>query len=439
MNRPQRVFSSPRRSHVLLALVLLLVGSGCSSTYVRERSAPPLQTTPEQVVYLVGDFGAESDVFHDVVDAIATELYEDEHRRGSGDSPFLLSTGDNLYSTGLPPHATAETPETVELARLVEAWNRCVYSGRPVPFVLIPGNHDHDNDALRTTRETGEIAGWFELPRLVDAPHWVPVPGSIPDDVADVPSHIREARRDPAEFARLFAPERIPFAGRAVGIVAIDSQLLIDLYRRGHDEAAAEYLTALRRELRSIHGDAWRGVVAHHPIATYGKHRPAYGARWLFGPGWPQFPETGHRFTGFPPVGTLITFAWWVRHHPQNFHSGPYTRYAEALTELLEQEGVSVFLAGHDHSLQLIDLGRIHPMERPSIPNIGVAPHSPRPLVVVSGAGTWVDPVSRGRGTLAHHTGGGFVRLAFHRRHLEIELIDRHGERVYRHRLGREQ
>ena len=396
------------RSLLLFTLVL----TGCASEWYARQIVDCL--TPDQVVYLVGDFGKDSPILEDVGAALGEAT-----RKEAAGNLGILALGDNLYESGLvrcPPSECSETPEAQQLRRV--AW---LLKGVDGKVFLLPGNHDYDSDALNPDRP-GDITQWYFLEKLgVDAP-WRPVLGDSAgfEDPDALYQHLYyEKQGGSAEvLAEFFAPRPV-VSSPDVLIVGIDSQLLIDLYQDDREDLVEGYLETLREVLKT---DAtWRAVAAHHPLETYGKHRVARPMRFLFGPGWPQFPERWHKFTAIPGIGTLATSFWWILHAEQNIHSGPYQKYRDALYPVLKEEGVDLFLAGHDHNTQLIELSVARRDKAASL------------LQIQTGEAAKEDPVTRGRGSLAYHTGGGFVRLAFNGQQVCVEMRDRQGKVRHRH------
>jgi hypothetical protein len=396
-------------------LLFTLILTGCASEwYARTSAVCPV--TADQVVYLVGDFGKDSPILQDVGAALAGATAQDADL-----GPTVLALGDNLYQSGLSrcaPAACYGSPEAQNLRDVAQRFGDVQGN-----VFLLPGNHDYHSNALDPD-PPGDITHWYFLKDLgVEAP-WRPLLGDAsefknPDALYHYLYHPPPSTTPAQQLTDFLAPRPVVATDQLL-IVGIDSQLLIDLYRGGQDTLANEYLEDLRQKLKPQ--ATWKAVAAHHPLETYGKHRVAQPMRLLFGPGWPQFPEPWQKLTAVPGLGTLVTLGWWARHSPQNIHSGPYDRYRKGVYDVLQAEGVALFLAGHDHNTQLIELSAV--FKDPSAHPL---------LQVLTGEAAKEDPVGRGRGSLAYHTGGGFVRLAFDQTQLCVEMRDRHGLVRYRH------
>jgi hypothetical protein len=373
----------------------------------------------ESVVYFVGDVGTPSQELEQVASAIAAELLKDEGPDRSRTEPILVALGDNLYPKGLPtPGAEAKHPEPRErLRELARVFARCRFRGRPAVVVLVPGNHDYGGEALSARRSLGDITRWYYLDELgiEGLDRWVVLPGARPPDVTTSGELYARVYQNAQTLAAFMKPRKVPGLGRSLNLVAIDSELLIDLFRTRSEDLVQDYLEGLRMALAEPSSE-WRAVVAHHPLETFGKHRPAVPGRFLLGPGWPQFPQWWHKVVA--PIGPLVTFGYWLTHHTQDVHSRPYREYRSALLELLAAEGVPLFVAGHDHNTQLIEL--------------------PGSVVqLVSGEATHLDPVTKGKGSFFYHMDHGFVRMSAFSHQLFIEVKNSHGETVFGYGLDR--
>ena len=413
-----------RLSISCLTLLLLLALLGCAATYRASNEVPPPPRDPGRVVYVLGDFGNPSPGLMDVTRAVARELEQDETAGRAQGQPLILELGDNLYVSGLP-RPEVKAPEVRErIQAIATALSVCRYRQIPVPVVLLPGNHDYDGDALSADREWGDITRWYFLAKLglTGVEGWRMCPGQLkPQDITSSGLYSR-IYASVSALVDFMAPCRVEGTGAEVAVVAIDSQLLLDLYAQDESELADRSLERLRERLRGIPVGTWRVVATHHPVASYGEHRPVVWGRLCFGPGWPQFPDLWQGVLVIPPLGTLVTLGRWAASHRQDFHSAVQRRYRDKLCEILRDQNVSVVLSGHDHNLQLLDLS-------PSAPGGGAL------LQVISGSASHIDAVTRGPETLAYHAGHGFVRLVATKPQLTIELYDREGGLVARHVL----
>ena len=307
--------------------------------------------------------------------------------------------------------------------------------------MLVPGNHDYQDNAL-VQEEFGDITRWYFLEELgvEGAEHWNHEPGDAAgfESAAALSAHIDGNPRAHIDFME---PASIAGTGDDVFIVALDSELVLDLYAEGLDDLANAYLERLAEAIDAVPAGAWKMIAAHHPPVTYGKHGRSSLGNWVFGQGWPQFPKpwqwglaaavplgvalgilvapAAAIIVAAPPVSTAV-----LSTRKQDVGSEPYGRYVDKLLEIAHKHSVAVILAGHDHNTQLIDLGSA---------NVGAASG----LLVVTGAGSRVDPVSKGPGLLAYVADYSYVRMVQYASGLSFEVRGRRGELLYRYDLPR--
>ncbi len=434
----------PKRLFVAAIAATIGLLPACSRIYVAPPGSieSPAATPPLSVVYLVGDFGMPKDSFVHLTDAIGRDVEGDE-ALSLRSAPIILELGDNLYERGLPHDLSAPgaQEEIDKLRAIAREFAEIRYRGDQVSLVLVPGNHDYQDNAL-VQEEFGDISRWYFLEELgvEGAEHWDHEPGDAAGfaSAAALSAHLDGNPRAHTDFME---PASIPGTGDDVFIVALDSELVLDLYAEGLDDLADAYFERLAEALDAVPAGGWKMIAAHHPPVTYGKHgRPSFG-NWLFGQGWPQFPKTWQWglaaavplgvvlgivaapaaaiIVEAPPVSTAL-----VSKRKQDVGSEPYGRYAEKLLEIAHDHSVAVILAGHDHNTQLIDLGSV---------NAGAASG----LLVVTGAGSRVDSVSKGPGLLAYVADYSYVRMVHYASRLSFEIKGRHGELLYRYDLPR--
>jgi hypothetical protein len=119
------------------------------------------------------------------------------------------------------------------------------------------------------------------------------------------------------------------------------------------------------------------------------------------------------------PLSTAL-----VTGRKQDVGSQAYDRYAAELLRIVDEGGVDGIFSGHDHNTQFIELAAVDDVVT-------------EPLLVITGAGSKVDPVRRGPGTVAFLSDYSYVRLTHHAGGLSFEIIDRQGESRYRYDLAR--
>lgn len=397
---------------------------GCASVYHGEASAPPIAAKARSAIYIIGDFGTPNSGLRTVGAAIARDIEADEREGRSQSPPFIIELGDNMYVRGLPRPGVGSGRERERLRKMARAFALCRYEGRPVPLVLVPGNHDYDEDALSAEREYGDITRWlfledFKVPELAS---WRHALGERGEESSAAELYDR-VYRSPRALVDFMSPRLIAEAGPGVAVVAIDSELLQTLMDKGLDSLVDLYLYRLRSALRQIPIGTVRVVAGHHPIESYG-NRPNQPGRFVLGPGWPQFPELWMKALALPPLGSLVTFGRWLVRRPQDIHSSCASEFSDRVGGLLLDEDVRLYLSGHDHNHQLIDLA-------------AARGEAGRLLQILTGSTARANhPVSKGVGTLYYRLGRGYVRLLVCEGELIIEMKDELGQTDHRHRLS---
>ena len=434
-----------RRRWAVVAVVVSLVAVACSRLYV-EAPAGGVAVPggePLSTVFLIGDFGRPGPPLEDLVDAISGDV-TDAAEASRRTAPLILELGDNLYEEGLPRdlNAPGADAEVAKLRAIAAQFARISHGGRQVPVALIPGNHDYDDNALLTENNRGDISRWYFLDELgIDgASAWTHVPGDASrfDSSADLFAHLEG---DPAARVSFMEPMPVPGLDAGLWVVALDSELILDLYAEGYEQLAADYWESLDRVLAASPAGSWLMIAAHHPPVTYGKHGPPSAGNWVFGQGWPQFPKAWQKALAFatplgvvlgivihpaalalavaPPLATVFASG-----RQQDVGSPVYDRYADELLRLAAVHDVDAVLAGHDHNTQIIELSAID----------GFAGDT---ILVISGAGSKVDPVRRGAGTVAYLANYSYVRMIQYVGGVSFEIVDRQGGTRFRYGLSR--
>jgi hypothetical protein len=167
--------------------------------------------------------------------------------------------------------------------------------------------------------------------------------------------------------------------------------------------------TKNRREIK------WRIIAAHHPLYSVGEH----GGYSEWDPEEQRVHYLNHCNPDSDAVGYFLNLA-----DPEDLCAERYRAYQHAIKAVIRQSGVPVqiFLAGHDHSLQLL----YYP-DRDSL-------NCPK-IHIVSGAGSHVSRVKSPAPQLAEYTCPdnnskqqgksqyGFVRFDFKEDHLYVRFF----------------
>jgi hypothetical protein len=297
------------------------------------------------------------------------------------DSTTVVFLGDNIYERGF------RTPELDEPADVAEARTRLdaqlgVLEQSGAEGIFIPGNHDWDDGGRLGWTRMRELDGYLNRVRAEGIPVTLLPPAGCPGP-------------------------RTRDLGGVVRLAVIDTQWWLHTRSKlgPSSPALCENLTedaviqALRASLRDAAESGLVNVIAgHHPLQSHG--RGAYAGADVH-----LFPFADHEDSPripLPVIGTIYALTRKYLSPSRQDLSHPANRAMvgrlseQALGGLLQSGSPPVFyVAGHDHSTQILDGG------------------SAATLVVVSGAGSAskVSRVGWDEGTLFADSRVGFVEM----------------------------
>ncbi len=283
----------------------------------------------------------------------------------------VFELGDNFYDHGLigagsscrtlPAPAAAITAQALSVLQPFE-----FLRDRGITLTAIPGNHDYGCNGQGLTNQ-------------VDIDRWLP------------PAH-QWGNRWEILSGR---PRELLLGNGAMQIVVLDSHRMIT--DRSFRTESARILEQLLSQGRARY--QWQMIAAHHPLRTYGVHD---GAWWegtlpkLFS--FVLLPSHALAALQIPPFDLLNQEAYAIR----------YVHYREAVEQAVQRSGapVPLFLAGHDHQLQLLT---------PGAPGL--------PFGLVSGSAAKCAPVRAGDGTIFAAAKHGFAVVTAFSDHLDVDFI----------------
>lgn len=132
-------------------------------------------------------------------------------------------------------------------------------------------------------------------------------------------------------------------------------------------------------------------IAQHHPLFTNGNHGGYYTLKDYI------FPITIVRpkaYIPLPIIGSIYPLARKYGITPQDLPHPEYQQLKKGILSALEKQKTTVFVAGHEHNLQLFKEGDVH--------------H------IVSGSGCKDSYVSKGNGAIFSHEHKGFVRINYY-------------------------
>ncbi len=313
----------PRRlaAILLVAAAGLIVAASCGG-HARPVTQPvpvPDQTDITWSLMLLGDAGAPDT--NDPVLGAARQLASVAPHRST-----ILFAGDNLYPHGLDAEGTPERPmQELRLKRLIE-----VGLGSGASVLFVPGNHDWQRggeNGLENVRRQGEFIAEASggLAELVPG-HGCPGP----------------AIRDVGESFR---------------IIALDTQWWL----HGHDkpiglsrgcQSANEDDIVVRLEAAIATAGTRKVVVlGHHPLVSGGKHGGHFTVmNHLF----PLRELAPWAWLPLPLIGSLYPVARMSGITSQDVAHPKYRAMREALERGMREGAPLAYVAGHEHTLQVM-------------------------------------------------------------------------------------
>ncbi|MFQ5665021.1 MAG: metallophosphoesterase [Candidatus Binatia bacterium] len=271
----------------------------------------------------------------------------------------LIGTGTSCGDLPAPPQAV--TDQALSVLQPFE-----FLRDRGITLTAIAGNHDYG-------------CGGQGLVNQIHVDRWLP------------PAH--RWGRHWEVVAGL--PRAILLGNGAVQVIVLDSERMITdrAFRARSARVLKELLAQGRRRYR------WRILAAHHPLRTNGVHD---GAWWK---------------GALPKVSSLLVLPShalaWLELPPfsllnQEVYSIRYAGYRRAVEAAVRQSGaaVALFLAGHDHQLQLLAPDAVG-----------------EPFVLVSGSAAKCSPVRTHQDTLFAAAKNGFAVITAYPQHLDLDFV----------------
>jgi len=309
--------------------------------------------TISQRIILVGDAGELTNGRHPVIEAIKQFIKIDK-------KTTVLFLGDNLYDSGLPDDQSVQ----YQAAKAVLDSQLSVVENTQGQVIMIPGNHDWNNGA-RDGYET--IIREQVYVDLLNKPN--------------VRYYPKDGCPGPVEVS----------LGNDVTVVIFDSQWWIHTYNKPGIESDCDCKTneELLTQIEDIVTRNSKKLVllaCHHPFKSNSVHGGFFQLKQHI------FPLTDIKKTLYiplPVIGSTYPIARSVFGTPQDLSHPNYANMINQITDAVKSHPHVVFVAGHDHGLQMIQDSNYN--------------------YIVSGGGCKINRVSKGKNSLYAESLRGFA------------------------------
>jgi len=393
-----------RYIYTILLLCTATVSYGqvtVSKTQTSDRPQDPATVT----FYALGDWGTGYIKQEPIAVALAHNITNLPQNKQI--SPFVIGLGDNIYESGLPYHKSSDA--------LIYAWNdpevfnalentfgqvyqHVTYKNAPVIFHVIPGNHDYDGNSQKKDKKYGDVllleskaenlyTGWW---KYYPIDHTVAKTTDTNDFREYV--HLRSYVDDHGLYG-LTLPQKLDLPNQETLLaVALDTQLLLEMYEEDENDLLEKHWARLAEILTAHQNVPWKIIVGHHPIASWGVHGGA---------------QKGLKGALRYGVGIM-----------QDLKDGDYKKFRKRLATVMQTHNVPLYLSGHEHNLQFIELNQ----HDPDLLQIGSGYFQ-----IVSGSAGKLSYVDEDhKSIVAYDKQNGFVRLDVNKTTCWIELLSYH-------------
>jgi Omp85 superfamily domain/Calcineurin-like phosphoesterase len=309
--------------------------------------------TIAQRIVLIGDAGELTNDRHPVVEAIKQFIKLDK-------KTTVLYLGDNLYDTGLPDDQSA----MYQAAKAVLDSQLSVVEGTQARVIMIPGNHDWHNgsrDGYETIIREQLYVDLLNKPNVQ----------FYPKDGCPGPVEV-ELSKD-------------------VTLVIFDSQWWLHPYEKPGIESDCdcktnEELITLLEDIVTRNSKKLVLFACHHPFKSNSVHGGFFQLKHHI------FPLTDIKpnlYIPLPIIGSIYPIARSVFGTPQDLSHPTYANMINEVTDAVKSNPNVVFVAGHDHGLQLIQDSSYN--------------------YIVSGGGCKINRVSKGKNSRYAESVRGFA------------------------------
>ncbi|MFQ5771803.1 MAG: metallophosphoesterase [bacterium] len=320
--------------------------------------------------YALGDWGTGAEEQKAVAEALRKNVREIPENRI--DPPFVLGLGDNVYEKGLPEGWN--NPEATQLLRTTfgDIYRKIKYEGKELVFHIVPGNHDY-NGTASGKKGWGDVIHQETTAEQLYFPYWkyYPIDQEKNSDRNDSTNY--HALKKASIFS-LTIPEKMNIeSNQSVTFVALDTQVLLELYKRNDTRMLQNHWNKLESLLDADH--AWKILVGHHPVKNHGRHGGFRTAAW-----W------------LPPIFLYTIIDKFLIKPLQDLDNPANRRFQEDLIKVMQKHDVKLYISGHEHNLQFLKIDAKH-------------------YQIISGSAAKLTEVTHKFDTIFSHAAFGFIRF----------------------------
>ena len=269
-------------------------------------------------IVLIGDAGSLKNGKHPVVAAVRKNIKLDS-------VTTVIYLGDNLYTYGLPDDAfSGYNTATAILDSQIN-----IAENTPAKVYFIPGNHDWNHEGAD---------GWNTVMR---EQQYIDLKGG-----KNVTFYPKDGCPGPVEIK----------LSEDVLLILIDSQWWLHLYDKPGVESDCPYKTKgeVLNELDNIVSKNSKKMIffaSHHPFKSNGIHGGYYTLKQHL---FPLTDMNPNLYIPMPVIGSIYPITRGIFGTPQDMKHPAYQNMVNDLEKVLKHHPNVIFLAGHEHNLQLI-------------------------------------------------------------------------------------
>ena len=373
------IFSKIRLYPLKLVFALGFISSGlwsCASYSTKyskqnrnwQAASPAPSLKVAHTMYLVGDAGYDSPNNRAHVLQYLDKKLDSADRNSS-----IIFLGDNIYQLGMPPKEDSVMRETAEFRINSQLQTLEQFKGRPI---FLPGNHDWwgwgvDGVRRQELYVQEKISGYRKIQKSNPDRYFLPQAGCP-------------------------GPEVVPVTDKIV-VLVVDSQWWLANWVKNEQEKdtcavrTREQFETYFKKVAQKYRDKQLVVALHHPLYTHGPHGGNFTLKEHIFPLTEFNPKL---YIPLPGLGSLIALYRGLIGTRQDVNNARYRKLRKALLAGLSQNPGTIFVSGHEHTLQLIQRNAS--------------------WFVVSGSASKQSPVGMGKGSQFASSSMGYGTLTFY-------------------------